>query len=206
MFLQKSVDSVWVYESFIYTDTHALRFKLDNSESNDLFCFLVFVLVMIRHTSSKTGVRITEVDRIERTKLLCFSLLHRKHSLRCRWYKHSWKIGWRKSVQTGWPLVLLSSLPPLWLPCRFTHFRPDFLPPDAEDQSSGLRGSAQSKSGWRASLRTSGTPGDGAGPRFLPQLYLWPARCLNQHKVDYWWKPLPPFALSNQIFLWPQVL
>lgn len=83
---------------------------------------------MIRHTSSKTGVRITEVDRIERTKLLCFSLLHRKHSLCCRWYKHSWKIGWRKSVQTGWPLVLLSSLPPFWLPCSFTHFHPDFLP------------------------------------------------------------------------------
>lgn len=72
MFLQKSVDCVWVYESFIYTDTRALRFKLDNSESNDLFCFLGFVLVMVRHTSSKTGVRITEVDRIERTKLLCF--------------------------------------------------------------------------------------------------------------------------------------
>lgn len=78
--------------------------------------------------------------------------------------------------------------------------------PDAEDQSSGVRGSAQPKSGWRASLPTSRTAGDSAAPRFLQQLHLWAATCLPQHKVDYWWEPFSAFALSNQIILRPQVL
>lgn len=70
----------------------------------------------------------TNINSKQQICSVFFFLLHRKHYLCCRWYKSSRKIGWRKSVETGWPLALLSSLPPFWLRCHCVHFLPDFLP------------------------------------------------------------------------------